>query len=96
MSRTVVISINASWNILNFRLGLIRALQGRGWRVVALSPEDRYSPRFEALGVEHVPIAIDSLGVSPLRDLALFARYHKLLKQIRPDAFLGYTAKPNV
>ncbi|HEV2866168.1 MAG TPA: glycosyltransferase family 4 protein, partial [Allosphingosinicella sp.] len=47
-------------------------------------------------GVEHVPIAIDSLGVSPLRDLALFARYHKLLKQIRPDAFLGYTAKPNV
>lgn len=96
MSRTIVISINASWNIVNFRAGLIRALRQKGWRVVALSPPDEYSSRLGELGAEHVPIAIDSLGVSPLRDLTLFVRYHGLLKQIRPDAFLGFTAKPNV
>ncbi|MDQ4086644.1 MAG: glycosyltransferase family 4 protein [Pseudomonadota bacterium] len=96
MRPTVVISINASWNILNFRLGLIRALKERGWRVIALSPQDDYSPRFAAEGIEHVPIAIDSSGISPLGDLALFTRYHGLLKQIRPNAFLGYTAKPNI
>ena len=96
MSRTVVISINASWNIVNFRAGLIRALRQKGWRVVALSPPDDYSARLAELGAEHVPIAIDSLGVSPVRDLALFVRYHRLLKQIRPDAFLGFTAKPNI
>ena len=96
MSRTIVISINASWNILNFRLGLIGALRQRGWRVVALAPEDAWSSRFAELAIEHVPIAIDSLGVSPLRDLGLFVRYHKLLKRIGPDAFLGYTAKPNI
>ena len=96
MERTLVISINASWNILNFRMGLIEALRREGYRAVALSPADEHSARLEALGVEHVPIAIDSAGLSPLRDLALLARYYRLLKRIRPDAFLGYTAKPNV
>ena len=96
MQRTVVISINASWNILNFRRGLIEALRSKGWRVVALSPSDAYSPRFAGLEVEHVPIAIDSAGLSPVRDLGLLARYWRTLKRIRPDAFLGYTAKPNV
>ena len=96
MERTLVISINASWNILNFRMGLIEGLRREGYRVIALSPADEHSERLKALGVEHVPIAIDSAGLSPLRDLALLARYYRLLKRIRPDAFLGYTAKPNV
>lgn len=96
MPKTVVISINSSWNILNFRRGLIAGLQREGWRVVALSPHDPHSARFAAAGVEHVPIEIDSAGLSPLADLRLLARYRRLLKRIRPDVFLGYTAKPNV
>ena len=96
MVKTVVISINASWNIVNFRGGLIAALRRQGMRVVALSPADAYSRRLADMGVEHVPIAIDSLGLSPLRDLMLLARYYRLLRRIRPDAFLGWTAKPNV
>ena len=44
MSRKkVVLSINASWNIVNFRLGLIRALQRQGYKVAALAPPDRHS-----------------------------------------------------
>ena len=96
MRGTVAISINASWNVVNFRRGLIEALRREGWRVVALAPTDAWSPRLAEIGAEHVPIAIDSLGLSPLRDLALLARYRRLLKRIRPDVFLGYTAKPNV
>lgn len=94
--KIVALSINASWNIVNFRTGLIRGLQAAGYKVVALSPTDAFSPRLEALGVEHVPIAIDSKGVSPLRDAALLARYARVLRRVRPDVFLGYTAKPNV
>jgi len=96
MEPTVVISINASWNVVNFRAGLIAALRERGWRVVALSPADAWSPRLAGIGAEHVPIAIDSAGLSPLRDLALLLRYRRALRRIRPDAFLGFTAKPNV
>lgn len=94
--KSVVISINASWNIINFRRGLIAALQLKGFRVVALAPPDEYSGRFRDLGVDHYPIEIDKQGVSPRRDLMLLGRYYHALRRIRPDLFLGYTAKPNI
>jgi glycosyltransferase involved in cell wall biosynthesis len=93
---TLVISINASWNVVNFRRGLVEALRGHGWRVVALTPNDAWSPRLVDLGAEHVAITIDSAGLSPLRDLALLGRYRSALKRTSPQVFLGYTAKPNV
>lgn len=94
--RTVVISINASWNIVNFRRGLIAGLQRAGFRVVALAPPDDYSGRFAGLGVDYVPIEIDKQGVSPARDLGLLWRYRQALKAIGPSVYLGYTAKPNI
>jgi glycosyltransferase involved in cell wall biosynthesis len=94
--KTAVISINASWNVINFRTGLVKGLQRSGYRVVALTPTDAYSGRFAALGVEHVPIPIDSQGVSPAKDLGLLLRYLAALRRLRPAVYLGYTAKPNV
>jgi hypothetical protein len=94
--RKIVISINASWNIVNFRRGLIRALQQAGYQVIALAPRDEYSSRFAELGVEYRAIEIDQQGASPARDFALLARYYKALREIRPVAYLGYTAKPNI
>jgi len=96
MPGTVVLSINACWNVLNFRRGLIAALRAEGWRVVVLAPADAYAARLAEIGVEHVSIAIDSAGLSPIRDLGLLLRYRRQIKRIRPDAFLGFTAKPNV
>ncbi|HEY0014609.1 MAG TPA: glycosyltransferase family 4 protein [Allosphingosinicella sp.] len=94
--KIVAISINASWNIFNFRAGLIRALREAGYEVVALSPSDAYASRLAELGARHVAVPMDSAGVSPVHDLALLARYRRALKAARPDVFLGYTAKPNV
>jgi glycosyltransferase involved in cell wall biosynthesis len=94
--KTVLISINASWNIVNFRTGLVRSLQQAGYRVVALAPQDAYSARFEALGIDYIPLPMDTQGLSPLRDLLLLWRYYRALRRLRPDIFLGYTAKPNI
>jgi glycosyltransferase involved in cell wall biosynthesis len=95
-ARKIVISINAAWNMVNFRLGLIRALREAGHEVIALAPPDDYGARLEALGIPFVPIAMDRKGLSPWRDLQLLVRYWRLLRRLRPDLFLGYTAKPNV
>lgn len=92
----ILISINASWNILNFRLGLIAALQQRGFRVIALAPPDEYSERLPKLGIEYFAIPMDKQGMSPARDLQLLWRYRKILTALRPDIYLGYTAKPNI
>ena len=93
---TIVLSINTTWNIVNFRSGLIRRLQAQGYRVVAVSPADAHVDRLTAMGVEHVDIGIDNKGVSPVRDLALLRDYRRILKSLRPVAFLGWTIKPNV
>ena len=96
MKKTIVLSINTSWNIVNFRSNLIARLQREGYDVVALSPDDGHRAALVALGVRHFPIEIDSKGLSPVRDLRLAARYYSILKALRPVAFLGWTIKPNV
>lgn len=96
VARKIVISINAAWNIVNFRLGLIRALREAGHEVIAVAPPDEYGARLEALGIPFVPIAMDKKGLSPWKDLQLLVRYWRLLRRLKPDLFLGYTAKPNV
>jgi glycosyltransferase involved in cell wall biosynthesis len=95
-NNTVVISINSSWNIVNFRKGLISALRENGYRVVALAPEDGHSRLLAGLGAEFHPITIDRQGASIARDAVLLRDYVRALRRIRPAVFLGYTAKPNV
>ena len=96
MAGAIVLSINTSWNIVNFRSNLIARLQREGYDVVAIAPRDAHSDALVALGVRHFPIDIDSKGLSPVRDLKLAAAYLRILKQVRPVAFLGWTIKPNV
>lgn len=94
--KTIVVSINAAWNIYNFRMGLVRALQAAGFRVVAVAPADEYVGKLLQAGVEFVPIAMDRKGLSPAADAALMLRYWRVLGRLKPDVFLGYTAKPNI
>ena len=94
--KTILISINAAWNIANFRGGLVAALRAAGHRVVALAPPDAHSERVRALGVELFPLEMDRQGVSPARDALLLLAYYRALRRLRPDVFLGFTAKPNI
>jgi glycosyltransferase involved in cell wall biosynthesis len=96
MQPTIALSINSAWNIVNFRAGLIRRLQEAGYRVVAIAPSDDAVERLNAMGVRHVPIAMDAMGSSPLRDALLLVEYWRILRRMRPAAFLGWTVKPNV
>ena len=92
----IVLSINAAWNIVNFRAGLIAALRAEGHELAALAPRDAHVARLEAMGVRFVPLAMDRKGTSPAADALLFLRYYAALRRIRPGLFLGWTAKPNV
>jgi len=95
--RTIVLSANSDWNIANFRAGLIRALQASGYQPIVIAPRDPAADeRMRALGVERIPIAIDRAGLNPWADSKLANQYRRLLKRLRPAAYLGYTIKPNV
>jgi glycosyltransferase involved in cell wall biosynthesis len=93
---TILVSANSCWNIVNFRVGLVRALQGRGYRIVVAAPDDEYRPKLDELGVDFVPVPINSPGISAVEDLRLLARYFRVFQQLKPFAFLGFTAKPNI
>ena len=95
-STKVVIASNSAWSIVNFRAGLIRALMDAGCEVIAVAPPDEYVARLPELGCRYLPLKIDSKGTHPGRDLLLLWRLWRLLRRERPDAYLGYTVKPNV
>lgn len=96
MKPRVAIALNTSWNLVNFRSGLIRALVADGYEVVAIAPPDRHSARLAELGARYVPLPMDTHGKNPLRDLLLAWRFWRLLGRERCHIFLGYTIKPNV
>jgi glycosyltransferase involved in cell wall biosynthesis len=92
----LIIALNCSWNLLNFRSGLIRALVAEGYEVVAVAPDDAYSARLSELGCRFHALPMDNQGTHLLRDLWLFIRFWLLLRRERPDVLLAYTVKPNI
>jgi len=90
------ISANTSWNIVNFRAGLVKALAEQGCEVIAASPQDDYAARVDGLGCRHLRLPMDNKGTNPLKDVGLFLRYLRLMRRERPDLYLGWTVKPNI
>lgn len=96
-NRTIVLSANSEWNIANFRVGLIKALQSAGYvPLVIAPPHEAVEGRMKELAVERIGIKIERSGLNPYADLQLLRRYRTLLKRIRPAAYLSFTIKPNI
>jgi len=92
----VMIVLNAAWNLVNFRSGLIRSLIAEEAEVVAVAPFDDYAARLNQPGCRYVPLSMDNKGTHPGRDLLLLWRFYVLLRRERPDVLLTYTIKPNI
>lgn len=92
----IIISLNTFWNIFNFRLGLIKALQSQGYQIIALAPHDEYFVRLEDIGVKCISVTLDHKGINPITDINLIKQYYTIFKSIRPDVILSYTIKPNI
>jgi glycosyltransferase involved in cell wall biosynthesis len=92
----VMIVLNTAWNLVNFRMGLIRALVATGYEVIAVAPSDKYADGLAALGCRFIHVPMDNNGINPARDLLLLWRLFCLLRTERPNVYLGYTIKPNI
>lgn len=95
-NRNILISINASWNIYNFRAGLIEALKAEGYRIITAAPDDVYTPRLQAMVHQHIHLPMQNAGTSLLQELTLIFRYLCILQKARPAVILTYTIKPNI
>ncbi len=92
----VAIVINTSWNIYNFRKGLIQSLLLNGYKVTAIAPHDQFSDLLREIGCTFIPLKMDSRGANAVRDLQLIFELYGIYKKCKPDVILHYTIKPNI
>ncbi|MGZ2411615.1 glycosyltransferase involved in cell wall biosynthesis [Sphingomonas sp. F9_3S_D5_B_2] len=50
----------------------------------------------KALGVRRFEVNISRSGLNPFKDLALLLSYRRIIAEVRPAAYLGFTIKPNI
>lgn len=81
----------------NFRHRLLEHLVAEGYEVYVSAPFDEiYFQKLEEIGCHTIAIDLNAKGTNPLKEILLFAKYRKLLKQINPLVSITYTIKPNI
>ncbi|WP_223428209.1 glycosyltransferase family 4 protein [Tateyamaria pelophila] len=92
----ILLSVNAAWNIWNFRRPVVEALIADGHRVTVLAPRDDSVTKLENLGCRFLPLDMSVKGLNPLQDLKLFHRFKRIFRTEQPDVILSYTIKNNI
>ncbi|MGL5344144.1 MAG: glycosyltransferase family 4 protein [Plesiomonas sp.] len=92
----IAITANTSWYIFNFRRNTIISLLLNGHTVVAIAPEDEYSPLIKELGCDFINIKIDQGGANPLRDMQTIFAFFSIYRSRSIDAVLNFTPKNNI
>lgn len=92
----ILMTVNAAWNIWNFRRPLVEALSSDGHRITVLAPTDDAVPDLERLRCRVRPLEMSVKGLNPIEDLKLQRRFGRIFHEERPDAVLSYTIKNNI
>ena len=96
--RTVVVIGGLPSSLINFRGELLRRLKELGFRVVAiagqLDSDSATVGQLRELGVEPESVTMQRTGTSIVGDLASCVQLYRILRRVRPDVLITYTAKP--
>jgi glycosyltransferase involved in cell wall biosynthesis len=96
--KKIAIVANTTWNIYNFRMPLIRALETQGHQVVVIAPLDEYIVYLNQLRyTTHQPIKhLARKGRNPLSEMRLIFEFLRIFRKEKPDLVINYTIKPNI
>lgn len=92
----IAVVINTSWNIYNFRKGLIKGLINDGHELFAIAPLDEYSSKLHELGVKYLSLEMNAKGMNPFKDYLLMRKLKSCYRKNNIDVVLHYTIKPNI
>ncbi len=92
----ITVVSNTYWNLFNFRLNLMLALQAAGHTVVAVAPDDAYAQRIRDAGIAFEAVPISGGGTHPLRELQSVLRLGAVFRRHRVGLVLSYTHKGNL
>ncbi len=96
MSKKVLLSVNTSWNVYNFRKNLVDALIHKGLEVHIFAGQDEYTDSLKKSGYNIHTANFSGDSISILSMYKLYKQYEKIFKEIKPDFYLPFTIKPNI
>ncbi len=92
----VLLTVNAAWNIWNFRRPIVEALLDDGHKVIILAPKDDAVPKLEALGCSFYHLEMNVKGLNPLQEPKTLLRLYRHFRNLQPDVILSFTIKNNI
>lgn len=92
----ILLTVNAAWNIWNFRRPVVQALLADGHRITVLAPPDDSVADLQRLGCQFLPLEMSAKGLNPLEGVKLYNRFKDVFRAEQPDIVLSYTIKNNV
>lgn len=87
---------NNDVGLYKFRKELVADFLQKQYEVHISLPYGEFVKDLEEMGCIYHPTEFERRGMNPLSDLKLFNTYRRLANEIRPDAVLTYTIKPNI
>jgi len=95
--KCVGIFSNTFWSIYNFRRSLIRRLLHDGFRVIAISADDKYRSFLEELGCDTVVIKnFDAQSTAVFKEASLIREIIRTIKALPCEYVYTFTIKPNL
>lgn len=96
-SAHLLLCANDLWNVANFRLRLVEALEAAGYKVsIAGPPDASWQTRLALANRRILPLPMRKAGLAPWHEGMLLFRFLRLLRRERPDLLLTFTPKPNI
>lgn len=92
----ILVLANDYTTLLHFRMELLSKLISIGHKVVISLPAHELNKAFVKLGCRVENISLDRFGMNPLRDFRLLLQYLFLIRRLKTNIVLTYTAKPNI
>ena len=92
----ILITVNAAWNVWNFRRPIVEALITDGHNVTVLAPADESVANLEGIGCRFISLDMNVKGLNPLEGLKLMQQFKMTFRDERPDVVLSYTIKNNI
>ncbi|MCM1537901.1 MAG: glycosyltransferase family 4 protein [bacterium] len=94
--KKILILANLDVGLYNFRRELLEALLAVPYEVHIALPEGEFIPKLVRMGCIFHETKMERRGMNPLHEVKLMRRYRQIIEEVRPDAALTYTIKPNI
>ena len=90
----IVLVSNTGWNILNFRMNLVRALLERGCDVHAVGTPDGCDNKIREAGITWHDWSLTRRSINPLSEFEAMRSLDAVYRKIKPDLVHHFTVKP--